>query len=160
MGKDLIGKAMDGVGDEPTAPGATGKKGRRGSGWGGFPWKFIGLLASPFILCCCLMCLNAVGQTTVYMMITGQERVTICEKDSVPVDGENQYRVTTDKGVFVVSDIRLPWAWRTNSADVYGSLRVGSVYDIKTRGFRWSAVSAFPNIEEATEASYASPAAC
>jgi hypothetical protein len=162
MGKDLIrnlsGNGTATAGTDAASGVATGsdKSGRQK-----FPMGCVWLLIAVMLMCFCCFCLNAFGQTTVYMAITGETQVTVCDKESVPVDGTNQYRVYTDKGVYIVADMKLPFvAWRTNSADVYNQLKPGKVYNITTRGFRWSAISAFENIETATPVPNAIPVVC
>ncbi len=60
--------------------------------------------------------------------------ITVEDKGSVVVSSgsgddrrsDNQYRVYTDKGVFIVSDSVVYFNWR--SADRYGFLKVGHTY--------------------------------
>ena len=70
---------------------------------------------------------------------------TVTGKESVMVEGNNQYRVYTEEcGTFAVSDTLFPL--RFNSADTYSSLKDGESYQFRTQGFRLGITSTFPNI--------------
>ena len=70
---------------------------------------------------------------------------TVTDKESVMVEGNNQYRVYTEEcGTFVVQDTL--FALRFNSADTYSSLKDGESYQFITQGFRLAITSTFPNI--------------
>lgn len=68
----------------------------------------------------------------------------------VDSDGNNStdYRIYTDNcGVFGVQDDMFIGQW--NSADTFGSIKIGGVYDFEAYGFRNGVISAFPNIKRA-----------
>lgn len=70
---------------------------------------------------------------------------TVTGKESVIVEGNNQYRVYTEEcGTFIVKDTL--FALRFNSADTYSSLKDGESYRFSTQGFRLGITSSFPNI--------------
>lgn len=77
--------------------------------------------------------------------------LTIEEKGSVVVsDGnnnsQNQYRVYTDKGVYVVEDTIVFFNFR--AADRYAQLKIGKTYSCKQAGWRVGLFSWFPNLVE------------
>lgn len=75
---------------------------------------------------------------------------TVTGKESVMVEGNNQYRVYTEEcGTFVVTDTL--FALRFNSADTYSSLKDGESYQFRTQGFRLGITSTFPNILDYSE---------
>ena len=75
---------------------------------------------------------------------------TVTGKESVMVEGNNQYRVYTEEcGTFFVKDAL--FALRFNSADTYSSLKEGESYQFRTQGFRLGITSTFPNILDYTE---------
>ena len=77
---------------------------------------------------------------------------TVTGKESVMVEGNNQYRVYTEEcGTFVVKDTL--FALRFNSADTYSSLKDGESYQFRTQGFRLGITSTFPNILDYKEVS-------
>ena len=77
---------------------------------------------------------------------------TVTGKESVMVEGNNQYRVYTEEcGTFVVKDTL--FALRFNSADTYSSLKDGESYQFRTQGFRLEVASSFPNILDYKEVS-------
>ena len=70
---------------------------------------------------------------------------TVTGKESVMVEGSNQYRVYTEEcGVFIIKDTLVPL--RFNSADTYSALKEGTSYNLRTQGFRLGITSSFPNI--------------
>lgn len=75
---------------------------------------------------------------------------TVTGKESVMVEGNNQYRVYTEEcGTFIVKDTL--FALRFNSADTYSSLKDGESYQFRTQGFRLGITSTFPNILDYAE---------
>lgn len=78
--------------------------------------------------------------------------ITVQDKGSVVVSSgsgedrrsDNQYRVYTDKGVFIVADSFVYFNWR--SADRYGALRLEHTYKCKAAGWRVGLLSWFPNL--------------
>lgn len=75
---------------------------------------------------------------------------TVTGKESVMVEGNNQYRVYTEEcGTFIVKDTL--FAPRFNSADTYSSLKDGESYQFRTQGFRLGITSTFPNILDYVE---------
>lgn len=74
---------------------------------------------------------------------------TVSEKDRTKnSEGVSEMRVYTDCGVFVVEDNFISGF---NSADLYGRLKVGETYEIKSGGVRVGILSMFPIILEAKE---------
>lgn len=70
---------------------------------------------------------------------------TVTGKESVVVEGNNQYRVYTEEcGTFIIKDTIV--GLRFNSADAYGALNLGEDYNFRTQGFRLGVTSSFPNI--------------
>lgn len=70
---------------------------------------------------------------------------TVTGKESVMVEGNNQYRVYTEEcGTFIVKDTL--FSLRFNSADTYSALKEGGSYNLRTQGFRLGITSSFPNI--------------
>lgn len=57
------------------------------------------------------------------------------------------YRIYTTCGTFAVQDDPLLGQW--NSADLYGQIRIGEVYDFEAYGWRNGFMSTFPNIKSA-----------
>ena len=89
--------------------------------------------------------------TSVAQGNTHVETVTVCGKDVVN-NGENghEYRVYTSGQTYVVKDY---YGWegsRFNSADIYGRIVIGKVYEIKSYGYRVAWASSFWNIESVT----------
>lgn len=75
---------------------------------------------------------------------------TVTGKESVIVEGNNQYRVYTKEcGTFIVKDTL--FALRFNSADTYSALKDGESYQFRTQGSRLGTASTFPNILDYTE---------
>lgn len=71
--------------------------------------------------------------------VTDKDRTTNSE-------GESNYRVYADCGVYTVSDQPLRGIW--NSADIFNEIEPGESYDITTVGFRIPVLSSFPSIIE------------
>lgn len=70
---------------------------------------------------------------------------TVTKKESVVVEGSNQYRVYTEEcGAFIIKDTLV--GFRFNSADTYSALKEGGSYNFRTQGFRLGITSSFPNI--------------
>lgn len=70
--------------------------------------------------------------------------VTVESKDAVTKDNSNQYRIYTDRGVYVIADTLVFWNWR--SADRYQDLKPGTTYRCLSAGWRIGFFSAFPNL--------------
>lgn len=68
----------------------------------------------------------------------------VTDKESVTVNNDNQYRIYTTCGTFVVQDSVVHF--RFDSADVYGAIAVNSTYTLNTVGMRFGLFSMFPNI--------------
>lgn len=64
-------------------------------------------------------------------------------------DGKSttDYRIYSSCGVFGVQDD--PFIGQWNSADVYGSIKIGGTYDFEAYGWRNGFFSTFPNIKKA-----------
>lgn len=68
----------------------------------------------------------------------------------VSISGKSSAKMLASScGVFQVEDEISQGNW--NSADVYARIEVGKTYDFETYGFRNGFLSAFPNINSATE---------
>lgn len=89
--------------------------------------------------------------TSVAQGNTHTEVVTVCGKESVQ-RGENghEYRVYTSGATYVVKDYFGSEGSRFNSADIYGRIVIGEVYEIKSYGYRVAWVSSFWNIQSVT----------
>jgi hypothetical protein len=87
-------------------------------------------------------------------------RTTICGKEAVPTGNSgHEYRVYTSDGTFKVTDHVVNGA-RFSSADTYGRIRPGKVYDLKVYGWRIGILSKFKNIEQATLVPSATASSC
>lgn len=80
------------------------------------------------------------------------EVCTVNDKDAVSTGSgdsrRNEYRVYTEQcGTLVVKDSLV--IGRFDSADLYGSLKPGSTYEMELGGYRQGALSMFPNIIDA-----------
>ncbi len=74
--------------------------------------------------------------------------IKIEEKERANTKGGGYYLVFTgQKGVMEISDSL--WFWRWDSSDLYGKLKVGEYYYVKTEWFRFGLFSMYPNILEA-----------
>lgn len=71
---------------------------------------------------------------------------TVTSKDRT----EDSTRVYTDKGTYQLSDAMFSF-WRTDTADIYGRIRVCHKYEFQTVGWRFGPLSMFPNIETARD---------
>ena len=82
---------------------------------------------------------------------THVETVTVCGKDVVN-NGENghEYRVYTSGATYVVKDYYGSEGSRFDSADLYGRIKVGETYIIRSFGYRVPWASSFWNIESVT----------
>ena len=79
------------------------------------------------------------------------EIVTICGKESVQkaISG-HKYRVYTSGATYVVEDYYGSEGSRFDSADLYGRIKVGETYIIRSFGYRIPWASSFWNIESVT----------
>src|SRR6478735_11759060 len=79
--------------------------------------------------------------------VTGKEAAGATNSDG---DFEMRYRIYTEEcGTFAVQD---DWfIGQFNSADTYGSIREGKMYDFEAYGWRNGFMSTFPNIKKAYE---------
>lgn len=79
--------------------------------------------------------------------VTDEVRITISDKESVHSSENGTMRyVYTENGTYKCDDSMIDGKW--NSADVYGRLKEGHTYEVKTRGIRIPFMSMFPNIVE------------
>lgn len=92
--------------------------------------------------------------TSVAQMNTHEEVSIVCSKESVQTgSGDNrshEYRVYTSTQTYVVKDYYGIGGIRLDSADLYGHIKVGETYIIRSYGWRVPLVSSFWNITEAT----------
>lgn len=92
--------------------------------------------------------------TSVAQGNTHTEVVTVCDKGSVQTgSGDNrshEYRVYTSGETYVIKDYYGSEGSRFNSADLYGRIKVGETYLIRSYGYRVSWASTFWNIESVT----------
>lgn len=80
--------------------------------------------------------------TATACVVTDKNRTTTPE-------GESSHRIYTENcGTFSADDSLLDFKF--NSADIYGSIKVGGTYNFDTRGVRLPIFSSFPNIINAT----------
>ena len=83
-----------------------------------------------------------------------EEIVTICGKESVQVGSgdsrSHEYRVYTSESTYVVEDYYGIGGSRFSSADLYGHIKVGETYIIRSYGYRIPWASSFWNIESIT----------
>ena len=79
------------------------------------------------------------------------EIVTVCGKESVQKgrDG-HEYRVYTSGQTYTVEDYYGSQGSRFDSADLYGRIKVGETYIIKSYGYRVPWASTFWNIQSVT----------
>ncbi len=74
--------------------------------------------------------------------------IMVEEKERANTKGGGYYLVFTEaKGVMEISDSL--WFWRWDSSDLYGELKAGEFYYVKTEWFRFGLFSMYPNILEA-----------
>lgn len=110
---------------------------RRSSRFGAGPLLIGGAVA--------LIAAVGVGATIAWQSTRAEQSCTVEDKDrTTDSEGASVHRVYTDCGVFNVQDDLLNGQF--NSADVYGSLKVGETYTIETVGWRLPLFSSFPNI--------------
>ena len=91
--------------------------------------------------------------TSVAQGNTHTETVVICGKESVQRSGENaghEYRIYTSGATYVVKDYYGSEGSRFDSADLYGRIKVGETYIIRSFGYRVPWASSFWNIESVT----------
>ena len=92
--------------------------------------------------------------TSVAQMNTHEEVATICGKESVQTGSgdsrSHEYRVYTSSQVYVVKDYYGINGHRFNTSDVYGRIKVGETYIIRSYGYRIPWTSSFWNIESVT----------
>jgi hypothetical protein len=74
------------------------------------------------------------------------DRVVINDKFIKRVGQSDKYLVSTDQGVFEVSDSVIHGQFR--SADVYGMIYPGNCYSFQVYGFRSGLTSSYPTILE------------
>ena len=90
--------------------------------------------------------------TSVAQGNTHTETVVICGKESVQKgDNGHEYRVYTSGQTYVVKDYYGSEGSRFSSADLYGRIKVGETYIIRSFGYRVPWVSSFWNITEITQ---------
>ena len=92
--------------------------------------------------------------TSVAQLNTHTEIATVCSKESVQTgSGDNrshEYRVYTSGSTYVVEDYYGIGGLRFSSADLYGHIKVGETYIIRSYGYRIPWASSFWNIESIT----------
>ena len=92
--------------------------------------------------------------TSVAQLNTHTEISTVCSKGSVQTgSGDNrshEYRVYTSGSTYVVEDYYGIGGSRFSSADLYGHIKVGETYIIRSYGYRIPWASSFWNIESIT----------
>ena len=92
--------------------------------------------------------------TSVAQLNTHTEISTVCSKESVQTgSGDNrshEYRVYTSGSTYVVEDYYGIGGSRFSSADLYGHIKVGETYIIRSYGYRIPWASSFWNIESIT----------
>ena len=92
--------------------------------------------------------------TSVAQLNTHTEISIVCSKESVQTgSGDNrshEYRVYTSGSTYVVEDYYGIGGSRFSSADLYGHIKVGETYIIRSYGYRIPWASSFWNIESIT----------
>ena len=89
--------------------------------------------------------------TSVAQGNTHTETVVICGKESVQKgDDGHEYRVYTSGQTYVVKDYYGLEGSRFSSADLYGRIKIGETYVIKSYGYRVPWASSFWNIQSVT----------
>lgn len=83
------------------------------------------------------------SEKTTVVLIEDKESVTVSDGDG---GSKNEYRIYTNKGVYVVSDTIVYWNFR--AADRYAQLKVGKTYKCKQAYWRIGFFSMFPNLIE------------
>ena len=89
------------------------------------------------------------SERTVVLVVEDKEGVVVSSGSGESRTTENQYRVYTDQGVFIVADSFVYLNFR--AADRYASLKVGQRYTCKTAGWRVGLISWFPNLIKCKE---------
>lgn len=89
------------------------------------------------------------SERTVVVTIDDKESVTTSSGSGDTLSIQNEYRVYTDKGVYVVSDTFVFFNFR--AADRYAALKIGKTYECKAAGWRVGIFSMFPNLIECEE---------
>jgi hypothetical protein len=97
-----------------------------------------------------MVLLGAAGLVVDHQVVTANDHVATCTVQNMDrgatSDGSSNYRVyTRECGVLADEDSPI-WYGKTNSADVWGQLQPGHVYQLHVAGVRWSLASWFPNI--------------
>jgi len=80
----------------------------------------------------------------VYQFTSGSESISVSEKWVKYQDKDAKYLISTDKGVYQITDSLWRGQWR--SSDIYGCLHSGNSYNIKYFGFRMGFFSDYRNI--------------
>ena len=89
--------------------------------------------------------------TSVAQGNTHTETVVICGKESVQKgDDGHEYRVYTSGATYVVKDYYGLEGSRFSSADLYGRIKIGETYVIRSYGYRVPWASSFWNIQSVT----------
>ncbi len=89
--------------------------------------------------------------TSVAQGNTHTETVVICGKESVQKgDDGHEYRVYTSGATYVVKDYYGLEGSRFSSADLYGRIKIGETYVIRSYGYRIPWASSFWNIQSVT----------
>lgn len=91
---------------------------------------------------------SAYGATEKTRTVLVNEKERVCEGSG----GSCKYLIYTDKGTFAIQDSH--WVglfWRTNSSDVYGTVKENTRYRITTIGWRFGFTSTYPNIKSLEE---------
>ena len=89
--------------------------------------------------------------TSVAQGNTHTETVVICGKESVQKgDDGHEYRVYTSGATYVVKDYCGLEGSRFSSADLYGRIKIGETYVIRSYGYRVPWASSFWNIQSVT----------
>ncbi len=85
---------------------------------------------------------------------THTEVVTVCDKGSVQTGSgdsrSHEYRVYTSGETYVIEDYYGSEGSRFDSADLYGRIKVGETYIIRSFGYRVPWASSFWNIQSVT----------
>ena len=89
--------------------------------------------------------------TSVAQGNTHTETVVICGKESVQKGNDgHEYRVYTSGQTYVVKDYYGLEGSRFSSADLYGRIKIGETYVIRSYGYRVPWASSFWNIQSVT----------
>lgn len=107
--------------------------------WSGESYSYTG----PILVA--VISIVLIGGYLVYDYTQTETRTIVVEgKDRGADDGS--YRVYTDGATLSVKDIYLSAHPRTNTADVFGDIRVCHRYEVTVRGWEFGLASAMPNI--------------